>query len=84
MTTLDTVMAWSGKALQRTAERRAHRQKVNRNILQVLWALFTLVGGLSCFVYAAWRMSDTSGIATAGVSLFVLRTMIDWRSDESS
>lgn len=83
MTTVDMALVGLGKSLQNIAAKRAARKRVSRGLFVQLWNLLLIVSGLACFTYAAWTVTSSLGLAVAGVSLFVLRSMVDWGSDES-
>lgn len=85
MTTIEAALSWAGKSLQRTAERRQTRRKVAAgSVLVQLWNLLLVLGGLGAFTYAAWSVAHALGFAVGGVCLFVLRSLVDWRSDAST
>lgn len=83
MTTVDMALVGLGKSLQNMAAKRAARKQVPRGLFVQLWNLLLVVSGLACFTYAAWTVTHSLGVAVAGVSLFALRSIVDWRSDES-
>ena len=87
MTTIpvsSAVYAWAGRRLQELADRRVARQRMARSVLVQVWNLLLVLGGLASLTYAAWIVSEALGFAIGGVALFVLRSLVDWRSTDGS
>lgn len=80
---MDSLLAWSGRRLVARAESNARRRKLAGSVLNQVWHLIMVLGGLSAVTYGVYQVADWAGWIAGGLCAFVARSLITWEAPDA-